>query len=186
MASPSRRARHVEPFEPIEDDVEVRGAAVQSIVEGVPDAFTANASQYLAEQGIEDIDPDEWYTQQAYLDAYQRIVEDIGESTLRRIGKSTPENAEWPPGIDTPLDALRSIDDAYHMNHRGGEIGYYDAEADGDGAIVYCKTPYPCAYDEALVKGTAEQFTDAYVTVTEVGDECRAEGGDECAYRVEW
>lgn len=180
-------SRDVTEFEAFDDNVEVRGAAVKSIVNGVPDTFTDKAREYLAEHGIENPQPDEWYSQQSYLNAYEAIVSDIGESTLRQIGESTPENAEWPPGIEGPMGALQSIDDAYHMNHRGGDIGYYEAEkVDDSTAVVYCQTPYPCAYDTALVKGTAGQFTDGYVSLTEVSDHCRAEGGNECAYEVRW
>jgi hypothetical protein len=174
-------------FEPFEDGVEVKGQAVLSIVDGVPDAFTETARELLAEQGIEDPQPEEWYSQQAYLDAYETIVDEIGESTLQQIGQQTPENAEWPPDIETPLEGLRSIDDAYHMNHRGGQIGSYEvSELDESTAAVHCQTPYPCKYDKALVEGTAKQFADGYVSLTETGEECRAEGGDECVYEVSW
>lgn len=174
-------------FKTLDNTVEVRGAAVMSIVDGVPAAFTETAKEILADHGIEELDPDEWYPQQAYLDAYQQIVDDIGESTLRRIGESTPENAEWPPGVSTPFEALASIDDAYNMNHRGGDIGYYDVKrVDETTAHVECKTPYPCEYDQALVEATAEQFAEGVVRLREVGEQCRADGGDHCVYEVTW
>jgi hypothetical protein len=141
----------------------------------------------LADHGIETLQPDEWYSQQAYLDAYEAIVDDIGESTLRQIGEATPDHAEWPPHVDGPFQALASIDDAYSMNHRGGEIGYYEAtKVDENTATVECKTPYPCEYDEALVEGTAAKFADGYVSLEETGPQCRAEGGQVCEYTVNW
>lgn len=174
-------------FEPFEQGVEVKGQAVLSIVAGVPSAFEDKAYDLLAAEGIEDLDAGEWYPQSSYLSAYRRIVEEIGESTLKRVAQSTPENAEWPPSVDGPLAALESIDDAYQQNHRGGEIGFYDVVDAGDSqATIECRTPYPCAFDEELVEATVEAFSDDYATTTEVGATCRADGGERCAYRVEW
>mgnify|MGYP006934483092 CR=1 FL=1 len=102
-------------------------------------------------------------------------------------GRSTPENAEWPPGVDTPLAALQSIDDAYQLNHRGGEIGSYEAtDAGRDRARVRCENPYPCVYDRGLVLGTVEAFSDDRATLREESDHCREDGGDVCTYVVEW
>lgn len=174
-------------FEPFEEGVEVKGQAVLSIIAGVPSAFESKAYDLLAAEGIDDPQPEEWYPQSSYLSAYQRIVEEIGENTLKRVAQSTPENAEWPPSVDGPVAALQSIDDAYQQNHRGGEIGSYDVVDTGDSqATVECRTPYPCAFDEELVEATVEVFSDDYADTTEVGTTCRADGGERCTYRVEW
>ncbi|MEZ3115804.1 hypothetical protein RYH80_07725 [Halobaculum sp. MBLA0147] len=174
-------------FEPLDDGVEVRGSAILSIVNGVPDAFTGQARELLAENGIEDPQPDEWYSQAAYLDAYRAVADRVGERTLEQIGRSTPENAEWPPGVDTPLAALESVDDAYQMNHRGGEIGSYEVVDGDDGrATVRCRNPYPCVYDQGLLQGTVEVFSDDYASIDETSDRCREDGADACTYEVTW
>jgi hypothetical protein len=174
-------------FEPFETGVEVQGQAVLSVVAGVPSAFESKAYDLLAAEGIEDPRPDAWYSQSSYLNAYRRIVDEIGENTLQRIAQSTPENAEWPSSVDGPVAALESIDDAYQQNHRGGDVGSYDVvDVDGRRATVRCRTPYPCAFDEELVEATVELFSDDYPTTTEIGATCRSDGGEECTYRVEW
>jgi len=174
-------------FEPFEEGVEVRGQAVLSIVAGVPSAFESRADDLLAAEGIDDPDPDEWYPQAAYLSAYRRIAEEIGDKTLQQVAQSTPKNAEWSSSVDGPLAALESIDDAYRRNHRGGEIGSYEVTETGDDwATVACRTPYPCSYDRTLVEATVEVFSDGYADATEVGDGCRADGAERCTYRVEW
>ena len=174
-------------FEPFEEGGEVQGSAVLSIVDGVPTVFEERAREILAVNDIDDPDPDEWYPQSNYLDAYRQIAEQVGDSTLKQIGRSTPENAEWPPGVDTPLAALQSIDDAYQLNHRGGEIGSYEAtDAGRDRARVRCENPYPCVYDQGLVLGTVEAFSDDRATLREESDHCREDGGDVCTYVVEW
>ncbi|SDJ67884.1 hypothetical protein SAMN05216226_10771 [Halovenus aranensis] len=172
---------------PYEEGVEAKGAAVLSFINGVPAPFRDKARTVLASHGIEDIEPDSWYSQQSYLNAFEHVVEEMGDATLQEIAKSTPENAEWPPDVETPAEALDSIDDAYHMNHRGGDIGYYEVEEHDDRTVIMeCKTPYPCDYDKALVKRTAELFSDEVIQLTEVGDQCRADGGEQCRYEVTW
>jgi predicted hydrocarbon binding protein len=174
-------------FRPFEGGVEVKGQAILSIVNGVPSAFTHRAEEILADNGIEDIDPEEWYPQEAYLDAYREVAENVGETTLRQIGRSTPANADWPPGVDTPLAALQSIDDAYRMNHRGGEIGYYDATELDDGRVkMECKNPYPCVYDQGLIEGTVKEFCDTFSELNETGAMCRDDGEEVCVYEVKW
>lgn len=175
----------MEVFEAPSADAKVRGAAVQSVIDGVPAAFESRATEVLVAHGIESVTEDEWYQMQAYLDAYETIVDKIGEATLRQIGRTTPETAEWPPGVETPFDALEAIDDAYRMNHEDadGEIGYYRAQRLGDGSVeVTCRTPYPCTYEGALVEGTAELFAADRVSLTTL------DGGDgpECVFEVEW
>jgi hypothetical protein len=64
------------------------------------------------------------------------------------------------------------------MNHRGGDVGYYEAErVDDTTARVRCKPPYLCTYDEALDEGSAELFADGFVRATETSEQCRADGG---------
>jgi hypothetical protein len=174
-------------FEPFEEGVEVNGQAVMAVVDGVPAAFEGRAREMLAEEGIEDLDSETWYPQDAYLDAYRRIADRVGDQTLRQIGRSIPTNAEWPPGVDGPLAGLESLDEAYQLNHRGGEIGSYDVRETGDdAATVRCRTPYPCVYDQGILTATAERFADGYAELTEVGDDCREHGAEACTYRVEW
>jgi predicted hydrocarbon binding protein len=174
-------------FEPVNDGVEVQGSAILAIVNGVPGPFAQRAEQILADNGIDDLREEGWYPQDAYLDAYEEIAQRVGSKTLRQIGRAIPENAAWPPGVETPLAALKSIDDAYHMNHRGGEVGYYEVtRLDDTSARVECKNPYPCEFDQGLIEGTARAFTDTLTTLEKVEGTCRDEGDDVCIYEIEW
>lgn len=168
-------------FESPDSGAEVRGAAVESILAGVPSAFESRAEGILADHGIETVSESEWYPLQSYLDAYQTIVEDIGEVTVKQIGRKTPEMAEWPPGVKTPFDALASINDAYGLNHRG-DVGSYETTRKGPAsAQVTSRTPYPCAYELALVEATADQFADGPASARTVEAD-----GARCVFDVEW
>jgi predicted hydrocarbon binding protein len=172
-------------YEPFDDGVEARGQTILSVVDAFPSALQGRAEAILAEHGIEDIDPDMWYPQENYLGSLEEIDDSMGTNTLNQIGKTIPKNAEWPPSVDTAFDAVESIDEAYQMNHRGGEIGYYSADKTDDKTIeVTCSNPYPCAFDRGLLEGVLKEFADTRTAITEVGESCRSDGAGECVYHL--
>ncbi len=175
-------------YEAFEGGVEVNGEIVYSVLAGVPLVYEEKALDILAENGIENPKLDEWYSQQAWLDTLSQIEKTVGETTLTEIGKSIPKNAKWPDDVQSIVDGLKSIGRAYQLNHRGGDIGYYEAEkVDETTVVVECTNPYSCAFDTGIVEAVADEFADSSTPdVTEVGDECRAEGGDTCRYEIRW
>lgn len=174
-------------FEAFEDDVEVNGQTVLAFIEGVPAGFEDQAFEILAEHGIEDPEPGEWYSQQAWLDAFAEIDSRVGEATLTRIGERIPDAAQWPSSVELIVAALDLINEAYQLNHRDGDIGYYDAEqVDAETVHVRCKNPYPCTFDKGIVRSVAEEVSlNEEIMLTEVSEQCRKEGGEECIYQVE-
>ena len=169
--------------------VEVNGAAVLSFAEAI-EVFRDLSLQVLAEHGIVDPKEGEWYPQQAWLDAFKEIAEKTGPATLKAIGKKIPELALWPPDVDTIEKALASIDMAYHMNHRGGDIGHYNFEKTGEqsGKMV-CDNPYPCDFDLGIIEATAKRFAPKGVSTNVKHDDsqpCRKKGDDSCTYFVSW
>ena len=167
---------------------EVNGDAVLSVVHGVPEAFEQKARRILAENGIDDPAPDEWYAQQEWLDAFAKIEDDTGKPTLKQIGTSIPENTDWQEDAGSVVEGLVAINEVYQANHRGGDVGYYAINPIDDTTVqVECKNPYACAFDEGIIKATAMKLADSCVpSVTEIGDECRTDGGDKCLYEVSW
>jgi hypothetical protein len=104
-------------FVAINPNVEVNGQTVLSLVNGLG-PFRTKGIEILKECGISNIKLDNWYSQQAWLNAFKHISKNTGSSTLLLIGKSIPDNAQFPSEIDDIFKALSSIDIAYHMNHR--------------------------------------------------------------------
>ena len=174
-------------YEPLDSDVEVNGQTVLSVVHAFPESLQERGKRILANHGIEDPRMETWYPQEAWLAAFSELSESMGESTLERIGKMIPQSAEWPPDTDTVVDGVESIDAAYHMNHRNGEIGNYAAERLEENTIhVTCDNPYPCAFDTGILKGVVEEFGDSRARVNEIGASCREEGSENCLYEVTW
>ena len=176
-------------FQAFSPQVAVNGQTVLSVISGMG-AFKDTAVQILQRNGIPNPQPNAWYPQQAWLNAFREIAKTIGSSTLRQIGLSIPRNAKFPPGINSVEKALESIDGAYHMNHRGGEIGHYVfAKTGPTSATMTCKNPYPCDFDRGLIEAVANQFKPAGSIVKVQHDSakpCRAKDGDSCTYLINW
>lgn len=86
-------------------------------------------------------------------------------------------------------EGLRSINEAYQLNHRGGDIGHYRFEKlDDNQGRVECRNPYPCPYDRGLIRSVTREYSpvESFVFVEEPNSECRREGGDACTYVVHW
>ena len=171
--------------------VEVNGETVLSVVDGMG-VFKSKAYQILERNGIVNPQPGQWYPQQAWLNAFKQIAEEVGENTLYQIGMSIPKNAKFPEGIDTLGKALVSIDQAYHMNHQGGEIGHYTMERiDNHSAKMICNNPYPCDFDRGIIMSFTNIFkplnSDKMAKVRhDDSAPCRKKGGNSCTYIISW
>lgn len=176
-------------FQAFSRQVMVNGQTVLSVISGMG-AFSGTAAQILQRNGIPNPVATGWYPQQAWLDAFREIAQSIGNRTLYQIGVSIPRNAKFPPGINTIEQALESLDVAYHMNHRGGEIGHYSFAKTGPSqGIMTCKNPYPCEFDRGIVEAVAGKFKPAGSIVRVQHDSakaCRAKQGESCTYVVCW
>lgn len=196
-------------FVPFEAGIEVNGQTVYAIVDGMGE-FRQLASKYLLSEGIgargpagiARVDPDGWYPQAAWLAAFKKIARDIGDPVLFRIGLAIPKNAKFPPWVKDVESAIRSIDIAYHMNHRKGGvelfdqvtgkigegIGHYGCERiDGRNMIVsVCNNPYPCHFDRGIITAMAQRFQVSAKVVHDDAAQCRKNGGESCTYIVTW
>lgn len=169
--------------------VEVNGETIYSVIDGMG-VFKSKAIQILADNGIENPQPGQWYKQQSWLSAFKSISEKIGNSTLNSIGQKIPENAKFPPEINSVHKALMSIDVAYHMNHRNGEIGQYRYERTGDRAArITCTNPYPDEFDRGIILQMVRKFAPLDSSIHVIIDETqpvRGKGGDSTTFLVKW
>jgi hypothetical protein len=176
-------------FKAYSPKVEVNGETVLSVVDGLG-AFKNTAMRLLKESGIDNPTPGQWYLQQNWLDCFRMISEKLGQSTLQLIGEAIPKNAKWPPMVNSIETALGSIDIAYHMNHRNGEIGNYKFQMNGKReATVQCTDPYPDAFDLGIIASAATKFAKPGENVVVKIDETkptRTKGAESTLYCVTW
>lgn len=196
-------------FRAFEPGIEVNGQTVWSIVDGFINK--ASPSRLLVDEGIGQLGVDGvvlldkagWYPQDAWLRAFEKISETLGDHMLFNIGKRIPENAVFPPWVVDIDSALKSIDVAYHLNHRkGGRVmfdlqqgallegighyGYARPEAHGRLIVSECRNPYPCEFDRGILTAMARRF-EPLATVTHVDAHgCRKAGKEACTYHVKW
>jgi hypothetical protein len=184
-------------------EVEVNGATVLSFVESMENGRDTRMG-ILNKHGINP-EPGQWYPQQAWLDAFREVEENIGETNLFMIGKAIVDHAEFPfmEGLE---QALSAIDVAYHMNHRlHGEImynpdteemtpgiGHYELrrfDSDSRIAVMVCNNPYPSRFDEGIIAQVARRFKPAFKNPHVERDdlaESRSRGGESCTYVIQW
>jgi hypothetical protein len=177
-------------FQAFDPAVEVNGRTVYTIVDAMG-VTRSLALLILRQNGIDDLQPAEWYPQQAWLDAFRDIARQLGGPSLWKIGLKIPENALFPAEIDSLEGALRSIDVAYHMNHRGGEIGHYRVvEISDRSAVMVCNNPYPCDFDRGIIEAMANRFRPEVTGRVRVRHDeaqpCRKNGGESCTYLLGW
>ncbi|ADD05725.1 uncharacterized protein Nmag_2156 [Natrialba magadii ATCC 43099] len=177
-------------FEGTLEDAEVIGRSPQSYVaagESISPFVGKQVTHKLTEYGLEEIEADEWYSLAIPLAMLYDMRDEYGETRMRNMGQNVPEHVEFPPDLTEPANALHGINQAYTQNHRGSEIGFYEFQQEGENeGVMTCETPYPCEFDKGLIKGVAKKFSDSYVTVEEIGDQCRSDGGQRCEYHVDW
>jgi len=179
-------------FKAFAPNVQVLGQTILSIVTAVPSG-QEERKQILAKNGIASIQTDKWYSQEAYLNAFKEIADSIGPSTLFAIGKAVPENAKFPPQIDSLEKALNAVDMAYKMNHKGGDIGFYKVTSFDDKqrtATVECKNPYPSEFDRGLFTTMLRRFKPVnsikYDVVLDTTKPTRIAGADSCTFKIIW
>jgi hypothetical protein len=185
------------------------GSSVFAIVEAVK-AFSVLVNVLLEVMKVQTrdatgaltVDPNAWYPIEDTLLAHKKVDSLLGGRGLEKVGSFIPQHAVFPPDIDNIHSALRSIDIAYHMNHRkDGEpmfnpatgallegIGHYGFKlVEGKREIVMvCDNPYPCRFDLGIIKGMAHRFEPRATVTHDTSTACRQKGAATCTYVVTW
>lgn len=178
-------------FQALSPNVEVLGSSVLGVCKamvqaGMPEEELAS----LLESHIGAVPvSDQWYPQSGYLALLREVAQVKGADWLRRPGRMVPQTSKFPPEIRTLDRALRTLDVAYHMNHRGGPIGGYLYEATGPHAgRVHCDSPYGCDFDLGILQGLASLCQpETPVLITHLLDPgCRTQGDAKCVYQLDW
>ncbi len=179
-------------FIPFANGIEVNGRTIMSFTKALK-VYEPILLKVLSDNGIDEVEPEGWYKQEQWLNAFRVVGERYGGNTLFAIGKAIPEHAEFPPSIKNLEQALSAINVAYHMNHRGGDIGYYKLLKFSDElktALVECRNPYPSDFDRGIITAMVRKFKPETSIVSRVelnGDSpSRLTGADSCTYKVVW
>ena len=145
-------------FQSRSPDLKVIGQTILAVVDGMG-VFKETALKWLKEEGI-DPKPEEYYSEQAWLNCFKRISKTLGDVTLRNIGRAWPTNVQFPPDIGSIEQVLEMMDAIYQMNHKGeGDPGHYTWKKTGErSGIMTTDHPYPCALDHGVLEGFTNHF----------------------------
>jgi hypothetical protein len=175
-------------FQASSPDDRISGASIRAYVHALG-LLRRRGLQILADQGIEEVDPEEWYPWQAYLNAQRAIYENVGPNTVGVIGRKLVEESEFPPELEGVHAALSELDGDYRLRHRGKDVGGFTYEPTGErSGRVVIRNPYPCALDRQVVEALCRRFRPAESAAVYVrhGDGCRDDGAGECVLDVSW
>lgn len=189
--------------------IENSGIGVKVILAGFR-GFSLLASKYIEEenlgrpnaQGVLEVDPEQWYPVENFRRALRKIAAEVGEQAVKLVGKQIPDNAQFPPHINSIETALASLDAAMHLGHRKRGEPMFDVATgrmeEGIGHLAYektpgrneiimrCDSPYLCAMDLGLVTAMAQRFEPRAKVVHEATPPCKEHGGAYCQYTVTW
>lgn len=186
--------------------IEVSGRSVLGLVQAFGQ-FKSIASQILLAEGLGQkgpdglviVEPESWYPFDAFLRAFARASQHMGDSVLHQIGVSVMKTVEWPPGVKDIKTMLESMDPAYHQNHRKNGrpmwdpvtgrikegIGHYRWKLRPDGTMeVQSDNPYPCAFDRGMLFGGLRRLNAVGSIHHDDSQPCRKKGHASCVYVV--
>lgn len=196
-------------YEQCEPGIDVNGESLGATLDAFKQ-YPAIVTKYLVQYALvkvtngkpEAIDRSGWYPLDKWLACYHAIAKDVGLNSLYTIGKKIPENATFPPHVNSIVAALGSLNIAYHMNHRKNGAPMFDPATGtlltGIGevrtaikenerrAVVVMDNPYPCEFDRGLITALANRFEPMAKTVHDNGAPCRKKGDSTCTYIVSW
>lgn len=173
-------------YQALSPSAEVKGNAILAILNGI--MYRNLAEQILAKHGLNYIDPEQWYPEQSWLDAFSEISAELGEAALYAIGRAVPPVIDIPE-MNNIEEALNHLNEVYQAHHRGGESGGYEVTMLGsNSARIESNNPRPCAYDMGLISAYIEKFNGGKRVMLKHEDEmcCRNHRYHECIYIAKW
>lgn len=176
-------------MKPFDFNAEFLGVSLFPAVWGLPSFVKTNMLKTLSEEGITNPDIDTWYDIKIILRFYKKIVEYYGPHTTFDLGKAIPENAVFPPGLDSIESAFELINTGYHMNHRNGYVGFYNVvshDLEAKEIVMQCYNPYPCDFDRGIFTSMARKFQTGVRVIVDESKPTKKKGGDESWYIISY
>jgi hypothetical protein len=193
-------------FKAFEPGIELLGQAMEFMVAGfriVPSVglriLTKHGLVKRGPDGKPVFDREGWFPQQAGLDAFKAIYDEVGSYTIFEIGRQLGLQVYCPPEVKDVEGVMKWMDISYHLFHRkNGKvmydvatgrmaegIGHYTNERHRNNTIVVTAlNPYPCDFDLGIMTGDVERFAPQGRVVHDDRAPCRKKGADSCTYVI--
>ncbi len=135
---------------------------IQSAGEVSP-VFERKAKNLLEEHGLKNVEEEGYYDMDDILTAFDDVVDEVGENTMRQGGEQMGVDAPLPPEVDSPHAALEFADVIYKEAHRFAEsvgeddtLAYTYEKRGSQSAHVGITDTYP--YPEVMGEGAFPGF----------------------------
>lgn len=176
-------------------ETEGQGLYLLSFIESageVSPVFERKAKNLLEKHDLKDVDEEEFYSMEAILTAFDDVVEEVGENTMRQGGEQMGIDAPLPPEVDTPHGAFEFADVIYKEAHKfDGSVGedtlaYTYEKLGSQSAHVGLKETYP--YPEVMGEGAFMGFVKNVLgeNVRVSMDETDPKPDERRAWTLEW
>jgi hypothetical protein len=135
------------------------GANIIATVEALG-AYTSTGYRILAENGITNIKPDEWYPMQAFCSFFEALDRRVGASVFYIVGRTAACAVPLPPEVNTVEKALSRFDSVYKTYYRGGAwTDGWKVQIRGDqSAKLVFRGPFPDDFVRGLTEGFIRRF----------------------------
>lgn len=192
-----------------EPGIESSGICIESLVNAFG-PFKRHVSKWLVLEGIGklnqqqivEFDVTKWYPVQAELNALKRTYDEVGKEAVYQAGIRTIEFSAIPPMNDI-VEAMYSLNIAYHMNHRKNGIVMFDpakgeiltgigdfvvekADLKNREIIIAAPGPFPCVYNRGIIQGLAQKFEKMATVKLMDSDITISKGFPFSRYKVQW
>lgn len=139
----------------------------------VSDIFEKKTREMFQEV-LGEVEPDEWYKAEDIVEAYEKIVDEVGATTMKRGGEKSAEVLPLSEGM-TLEDALDQVLEEHKNQYRNSDMEYpggkYLYDLDGRSARLGANEAYtlPKPFAEGFYRGIIKKFgpTDAMPTFEE-------------------
>lgn len=170
-------------------ETEISGDGILSLTQNV----SAQEIQPILERhNLGEIERDEWYPAQDYLDVLADI-RDAFYMNLVAVGMAVGENTHLPPELEQMSlgGILEQWDAHYQMHHRNADIGYGETEkiSDNHYKITINGGIYPDDLEYGVAYGFAKRFLpDGEDFIVEYDPDVKRmdHGGDKTVIHVKW
>lgn len=150
-------------------DTQIVGQFLQAFLQSageVSPVFERRARGFLEDNGIDQVDPNEWYSVERFAAAMNEIETAVGEKTAEQAGIKMIEIIDELQGLDTFESVLETAQVQQRESYQPfspeavGQIRY---EQDADGTYrlsYYGGWPYPESFTRGIFRGTADATTE--------------------------
>jgi hypothetical protein len=162
-------------------------ATVESAGEVSP-VFERKANELFTEH-LGELDGDRWYLTQDVVNAYEELVNEVGEATMRQGGKESAKAVPWPPEVETPMDGFAALTEMHQEAYRASDMEYpagrYTFESTGNNSAhvgISTDYPLPVSNAEGVFVGVVQSLSNSQPKI----EETQPKDHERAAFEIEW